>query len=68
LGSRPQPCWLATDSRTICFFNRHGFLEGQPGFKFAHGEDFFKAQFHDAALVTLYLLTQVNGYLDPEIN
>jgi SAM-dependent methyltransferase len=30
-------------------------------------EDFFKADLHDATVVTLYLLTQVNGYLGPRL-
>ncbi|HEY6306071.1 MAG TPA: methyltransferase domain-containing protein [Candidatus Angelobacter sp.] len=30
-------------------------------------EDFFKADLHDATVVTLYLLTQVNGYLGPRM-
>lgn len=30
-------------------------------------EDFFKADLHDATVVTLYLLTQVNGYLGPKL-
>jgi hypothetical protein len=30
-------------------------------------EDFFKAQLTDATVVTLYLLTQVNGYLGPRM-
>ena len=31
------------------------------------GEDFFKADLRDATVVTLYLLTQVNGYLGPRL-
>jgi SAM-dependent methyltransferase len=31
------------------------------------GEDFFKADLGDASVVTLYLLTQVNGYLGPRL-
>jgi protein-L-isoaspartate O-methyltransferase len=30
-------------------------------------EDFFKADLRDATVVTLYLLTQVNGYLGPRL-
>jgi SAM-dependent methyltransferase len=30
-------------------------------------DDFFKADLHDATVVTLYLLTQVNGYLGPRM-
>jgi SAM-dependent methyltransferase len=30
-------------------------------------EDFFKADLRDATVVTLYLLTQVNGYLGPRM-
>ncbi|HWX55398.1 MAG TPA: methyltransferase domain-containing protein [Verrucomicrobiae bacterium] len=30
-------------------------------------EDFFKADLHDATVVTLYLLTQVNGHLGPRM-
>jgi hypothetical protein len=30
-------------------------------------EDFFKANLSDATVVTLYLLTQVNGYLGPRL-
>jgi SAM-dependent methyltransferase len=30
-------------------------------------EDFFKAHLRDATVVTLYLLTQVNGYLGPRL-
>src|SRR5258708_22677393 len=30
-------------------------------------EDFFKADLHDATVVTLYLLAQVNGYLGPRM-
>jgi SAM-dependent methyltransferase len=32
-----------------------------------HREDFFKASLRDASVVTLYLLTQVNGYLGPKL-
>ena len=39
-------------------------LEDRVSFR---GEDFFKAQLHDATVVTLYLLTQVNGYLGPRM-
>lgn len=31
------------------------------------GEDFFKADLREATVVTLYLLTQVNGYLGPRL-
>lgn len=31
------------------------------------GEDFFKTELRDATVVTLYLLTQVNGYLGPRL-
>src|SRR5262249_882367 len=31
------------------------------------GDDFFKADLRDATVVTLYLLTQVNGYLGPRM-
>lgn len=30
-------------------------------------EDFFKTNLHDASVVTLYLLTHVNGYLGPRL-
>jgi len=30
-------------------------------------EDFFKADLRDATVITLYLLTQVNGYLGPRL-
>ena len=30
-------------------------------------DDFFKADLHDATVITLYLLTQVNGYLGPRL-
>jgi SAM-dependent methyltransferase len=39
-------------------------LEGRVAFRAA---DFFKADLHDATVVTLYLLTQVNGYLGPRM-
>jgi 16S rRNA A1518/A1519 N6-dimethyltransferase RsmA/KsgA/DIM1 with predicted DNA glycosylase/AP lyase activity len=32
-----------------------------------HQEDFFKSELRDASVVTLYLLTQVNGYLGPRL-
>jgi SAM-dependent methyltransferase len=34
---------------------------------FFRADDFFKADLHDATVVTLYLLTQVNGYLGPRM-
>jgi SAM-dependent methyltransferase len=39
-------------------------LGGQVTFR---AEDFFKADLRDATVVTLYLLTQVNGYLGPRM-
>jgi hypothetical protein len=39
-------------------------LEKQVSFK---GEDFFRADLRDATVVTLYLLTAVNGYLGPRL-
>jgi len=39
-------------------------LEGRVAFR---AVDFFKADLHDATVVTLYLLTQVNGYLGPRL-
>jgi len=32
-----------------------------------HSQDFFKCDLRDATVVTLYLLTQVNGYLGPRM-
>jgi protein-L-isoaspartate O-methyltransferase len=39
-------------------------LEGRVAFR---AVDFFKAELHDATVVTLYLLTQVNGHLGPRL-
>jgi len=39
-------------------------LKDQVSFR---GDDFFKADLRDATVVTLYLLTQVNGYLGPRM-
>jgi hypothetical protein len=54
-----SPSWLRSSSAPA--------LSGLAERVTFRAEDFFKTDLRDATVVTLYLLTQVNGYLGPRL-